>query len=860
MHALLPLLPKPSQYAGLEEGVVRKAPHSVRLRCALAFPDRYEVGMSYLGQKILYGLLNAREDCWAERVFAPCREAANVLRKHKTPLTTLESCTPLAQLHMIGFSITHELCYTNVLYMLDLAGIPLRGAHRGDSLQDWPLIVAGGGCTLNAEPLAPFMDLMCLGDGEAVLPQLVDLLAEARERGWTRGRFLEEARNIPGVYVPSLFTDRDGILTPLYADYPKAVRRITPDLDDALYPTGQVAPIGAVHNRLALEIARGCTRGCRFCQAGMTCRPVRERSLRVLEKLVDDCLAETGFDELSFLALSAGDFSALKTLFANASAPCAARQVALALPSLRVGSVDDSILACIAGIRRTGATLAPEAGSQRLRNVINKGVTEEELIRHVQKLMQHGWRQVKLYFMIGLPGETRDDLDAIFDLSRKTRDAAGRGGPRIQVTAAISPFVPKAHTPFQWEAQLTLEETRARIGYLIGLFKGQKNLKLRWHEAQASTLEGVFSRGDRRLADVLERAYAKGAIFSNWMEGFCLTPWLEALEECGQRLEDWTGPRVPGAALPWDHLESGPDPAFLLRERERALARSVSPDCRYGACRQCGVCDTAARPSRLRRTKGEPPIRQRLNFPARDQENHAPKHDVEGRLLLLPGLSGPPRIAPELCVKALRYRIWHSKEGGAAFLSQLELQTVLERALRRAGLPLSFSQGFHPLPLLSFGRALPVGVASRAEWFSVTLRKHVSADELCKRLAPRLPGGMEIMRVESTDSKNATRQAQAEAFRIAHKGTAREREVFLQKWREFSLMECCIWTRRTNKGERSTDLRALVTKLEYDADGAVLCTTDWSGSYLSPLALARAVTGEEDLLKLAVTKLEQYFA
>ena len=860
VHVLLPLLPKPSQYAGLEEGAVRKDARSVRLRCALAFPDRYEVGMSYLGQKILYSLLNAREDCWAERVFAPCREAANVLREHKTPLATLESGTPLAQLHLLGFSITHELCYTNVLYMLDLAGIPLRSSHRGDKLRDWPLIVAGGGCTLNAEPLAPFMDIMCLGDGEAVLPQLVDLLAEAVEGGWTRGRFLKEARHIPGVYVPSLFTERDGILTPLHADYSKAVRRIMPDLDEALYPIGQVAPIGAVHNRLALEIARGCTRGCRFCQAGMTCRPVRERSLHVLEKLVDDCLAETGFDELSFLALSAGDFSALKTLFANAAGRCAARQVALALPSLRVGSVDDSIMAHIAGIRRTGATLAPEAGSRRLRDVINKGVTEEDLIRHVQKLMQHGWRQVKLYFMIGLPEETPEDLDAIFDLSRKARDAAGHGGPRVQVTTAISPFVPKAHTPFQWEAQLTLAEMRARIGYLIGLFKGQKNLKLRWHEAQASTLEGVFSRGDRRLADVLERAYAKGAIFSNWMENFSLTPWLEALEECGQRLEDWTGPRVPGAPLPWDHLESGLDPAFLLKERERALAGRSSPDCRYGACRQCGVCDTATRPSRLRRTESDPPIRQRLNFAARDQENHAPNHDAGGRLLLPPEGSRPPRIAPELCVKALRYRIWHSKEGRAAFLSQLELQTILARALRRAGLPLSFSQGFHPLPLLSFGRALPVGVGSRAEWFSVTLREHVSPDELRERLAPRLPDGMEITRVETADPKNAARQARAESFRIAHTGTAQEREAFLQKWREFALMECCIWTRTTNKGERSTDLRALVTKLEYDADGAVLCTTDWSESYLSPLALARAVTGEEGLLKLAVTKLEQYFA
>jgi len=654
--------------------------------------------------------------------------------------------------------------------------------------------------------------------------------------------------------------ERDGIPAPLHADYPKAVRCIAPDLDEAFCPSDQVMPIGAVHNRLVLEIARGCTRGCRFCQAGMTYRPVRERSLNALEKLVDACLSNTGFEELSFLALSAGDFSALKTLFASAADRCAAQQVALALPSLRVGSVDDSIMARIAGIRRTGATLAPEAGSQRLRDVINKGVTEEELLRHVQKLLQYGWRQVKLYFMIGLPGETRADLEAIFELSRKARDAAGRDGPRMQVTAAISPFVPKAHTPFQWEAQLTLEEMRERIGCLIGLFKGQKSLKLRWHEARMSSLEGVFSRGDRRLAEVLERAYAKGAIFSNWVEGFSLTPWLEALEECGQCVEDWTGPRVPGAALPWDHLETGLDPAFLLRERECALAGRTSPDCRYGLCLHCGVCDTTTRSSRLRRADEHLPIRHMLNFAERDQQHHVPGSDAEGRLIPPPRRAEPPRIAPELGVKAAWYRVWHTKEGRAAFLSQLELQTILERSLRRAGLPLSFSRGFHPLPLISFGRALSVGVGSRAEWFSIILRQHVSAYEVRERLAPCLPDSMELVGVEPTERDEHTRQAQAEVFRIAHLGTARERDAFLRKWREFACLETRIWTRMTKKGERGVDLRALVAKVAYDADGAVLCTTDWRGDYLSPLALARAVTGEEDPCKLAVLKLEQHFA
>ena len=375
-----------------------------------------------------------------------------------------------------------------------------------------------------------------------------------------------------------------------------------------------------------------------------------------------------------------------------------------------------------------------------------------------------------------------------------------------------------------------------------------------------SSLEGVFSRGDRRLAEVLERAYAKGAMFSNWVEGFSLAPWLEALEECGQRMEDWTGPRVPGAPLPWDHLETGLDPAFLLRERERALAGRSSPDCRYGLCLHCGVCDTQTRPSRLRRADQDSPIRNMLNFAARDQQSHAPDRDAEGRFVPPPRRAAPPPIAPELGVKAAWRRVWHTKEGRAAFLSQLELQTILERSLRRAGLPLSFSRGFHPLPLLSFGRALPVGVCSRAEWFSIILRHDVSADEVRERLAPCLPDGMELVRVEPTERDDHTRQAQAEVFRIAHLGTAWEREAFLRQWQEFACLETCIRTRMTKKGERSTDLRALVAQVAYDADGAVLCTTDWRGDYLSPLALARAVTGEENLLKLAVLKLEQHFA
>ena len=589
MRDLLPLLPRPSRVAGIEDGACRKDPARVRLRMALAFPDTYEVGMSYLGQKILYGIVNAHEAWWAERAMAPDREAGAVLRANNAPLCTLESDTPLARLHCVSFSITHELCYTNVLYMLDLAGIPLRSAQRGQDLTACPLVIAGGGALLSAEPLTPFMDLMVLGDGEESLPDVLRLLERALDHGWSRDQLLREARLIPGVYVPSLFAPgEDGALVPLLPDYTRPARRIVADLNTAVYPTRQVVPVGAVHNRLSLEIARGCTRGCRFCHAGMVYRPVRERSLANITSLLDDCLHETGFDEISFLSLSTGDFSALKTLCHGVLDRCAREQISLSLPSLRVGSIDDEIIERMADLRRTGCTLAPEAGSQRLRDVINKGVSEEGLLLHAQKLLEHGWRLVKLYFMIGLPTETDEDLAAIADLCRKVRDAAGRGGPRLQVTAALSPFVPKPFTPFQWEPQDTQEMVREKQSYLREKLR-IKGVTFNYHESDLSYLEACFARGDRRMGQVLLRAYQKGCMLDGWTELFKYDMWREAFAELGIDPAFYAyRRREKDEIMPWDVIDCGVTKEFLWREKEKAEKAQTTKDCRKG-CNGCGL-------------------------------------------------------------------------------------------------------------------------------------------------------------------------------------------------------------------------------------------------------------------------------
>jgi radical SAM family uncharacterized protein/radical SAM-linked protein len=810
MKELLPYLPKPSHYLGNEINSVHKDRDKVSCHAGLAFPDLYEVGMSYLGQKILYKQINDQPDFWAERVFAPSPEAAELITKHGGTLCTLESDTPLMDLDILAFSLTHELCYTNILYMLDLAGIPLRSADRDER---YPLIIAGGGATFNAEPVADFFDIMVLGDGEEIIVHIAEVVRQARAYSQSREEVLARLKNIQGIYVPSFFEPGPGgVLNALCQDYKTVSKAVVHDLNDICFPTEQLIPYGKiVHDRFSVEVARGCTRGCRFCQAGTIYRPVRERKVPDIVNIIDRGLQHTGLEELSFLSLSTGDFSALEELFLKSFARCRDEQVSIALPSLRVGSVSENLMGLIAGIRHTHATLAPEAGTQRLRNVINKGITENELLEHTGSLFRLGWNGVKLYFMIGLPTETMEDLEGIRNLCLKVLETGRSAGRRLQITASISPFVPKSHTPFQWERQDSLEETREKIGFLREIFRPHKKINLKWHIPEMSFLEGIFARGGRELAGVVEKAFDKGQTFTSWSDHFQLKPWLESIAQAGLNHEDYFRARSEDQPLPWDHLDCGVGRRFLLTERKRALEEKITRDCRYEKCRQCGVCHRKNSPSRLS-ASSDTRIENILNLEHSDQEhglqNTAPEHK-------------------DLSARNFHYRIWYEKTGPAVYLSQLELQSLLERAMRRCGWPLSFSRGFRPAPIISFGQALSVGVASLAEWFNVFTREPVPEGKIIDGLNKNLVTGLRAYRAEALSIGRKQTQAASEEFVVDFFLPEQELLQLGDTWNDFLSQDSFIVEKKGKKRTVSRDLRGLVKSSGWDDQKKLRLTLSW---------------------------------
>ncbi len=815
LDPILPTVEKPGRYVGLERNVVRKDLSRAAVTVALGFPDTYEIGMSHTGLKILYELVNRRAEFACERTYAPWVDLESRMRDAGIPLFTVESCAPVADFDVFGFSLQSELNYSNVPNMLDLAGLPVWQRDRRESD---PIVLGGGPCTANPEPIADFFDAFLIGDAEEALLSMLDVLASARAEGLSRRDVLGQLAGADGIYVPSFYDisyredGRIAAITVNDARAPERARRTwVPVLKPEYYPDRPMVPsVEIVQDRLGLEVMRGCTQGCRFCQAGYWYRPVRELDPDDVVSMTKAFIAESGWSEVGLLSLSTADYSQIEPLVKCLAPQLSDRRVSISLPSLRAEAFSVGLADAVSEVRKSGFTFAPETGSDRLRRVINKTFTNADMIQAADVAFARGWDLIKVYTMIGLPTETKEDLNELVTLVEGIL-AQGRRYGRKEVNVSVGPFVPKSWTPFQWAPFDGVELLEKKLGYLKDRFRRVRGAKMKWHEPREAEIECVLSRGDRRVARVIHTAWRSGVKFDGWSEHFRYDLWQRAFEAEGIPSSTWLRAYDLDEVLPWDVLDASITKRFLRVELVKAKKEMRTEDCKWGHCYACGVPGNGEDTVLAKSMPGSLPAEDESVSSAADP---AAYRDVAKgaayRQKPMPDLPSAVRRSSGQTDRVVRHRVTFEKTGDARFLSHRNTMDVFERAIRAAGLPARYSEGFNPHMKLSMGPALPLGLESRHEVFDVDGRAPFGPDA-ARAISEKLPAGLAVLDVRELSAVDPALSKSVRSARYAvrleepeHVGRASE--AIANGWREAvpALRACALEENEPGAGARLT--------------------------------------------------------